>query len=335
MKELFPYDTLIGDVTISVDEVLVDGRQLPARFIDRDTRQVDVRAVEADRWDEAEVRVSVTGPAAELQERTADWSDVDAVAVVECRHSNTRISADLDPDKDVLGRWTGVLRVERTELFGRASLRASVVATVEGTANRLVGPAEAWAFSFDDDLPPSPLTGSIKVQWMNFKEPDEGLDYLKQYDADAFFLRLDPDDPVVYLNRGFEGLEPLLADRRNRRKADKALHDVTRTNIAADVWMGLFNSCIEAAAIDEDTGLPLWPDRAWQKAVLETLLGRMYPDRSHEEALVEVLEAKNDSDGASAVQERLIPAASFQAQRPKLLRSSISALSSTADEEGA
>lgn len=334
MKELFPYDTLIGDVSVRIEEVLVDSHSLPARFVDRDTLEVDVQAVESERWEEAEIRVEVTGPAAELQERTADWSDISAVAVLECRYSNTRVSVILDADPDVLGRWTGAIVVDRADVFGRATVRASVVATVEGSSNRLVGQAEAWSLSFDDDLPPSPaVTGSIKVQWTSFKEPDEGLEYLQRHEADAFYLHLDPDDPVVYLNSSFEGLEPLLADRRNRTRPDKALHDVTRSNIAADVWMALFNACVEAAEIDEDSKLPIWPDRPWQKAVLESLLGRMYPDRSHEDALVEALEAHNEPDGAAAVQERLIPAASAQAQRPRLLRSSISALSNTSDEE--
>ena len=137
--------------------------------------------------------------------------------------------------------------------YGRSTLRALVSATVYGEPHRVIGVSDPSTLSFDD-LPPSPVHGSIAVQWVDFGQDD--THGLKAYDDDAYHLRLDPDSPVLYLNSGFDGLVPLLEDRKRRPRAEQAMHDSTRTKIAGDSWQAMFVASLNAVETDPETGIP-------------------------------------------------------------------------------
>jgi hypothetical protein len=236
MKTLFPYPVLFGDVDISIAEVAIDDEPVLGR-INADSHEVDLSNLERRDWVAAQIMVSLSGPASELE----SYVDVVAVAVLNCGHSNTRTSLVLTRDDDTPGRWSGVVELERDHWYGRATLHSVIAATVDGVANRIIGTSVDWMVAFDD-LPRLPVTGSLTIRWIDFGNPEDDAPYLRHYATDPWYLRIDPSEPVLFLNRGFEGLEALLTDRRRRPDAERALHNHARASLASEVWMTLFNA---------------------------------------------------------------------------------------------
>lgn len=317
MKALFPYKTLFGDVTMVITEVTIDDEPVADR-VDFDQRSVDLHRVERADWEAARLSLVVTGPAGEIGE----LENPVCVAVANCGPSNHRVSVFLDPDPATPGRWTGELLLERQHWYAQAEVKCGIVATVEGDDHRVVGWGETWTAQFDD-LPNRPVNGAIKITWIDFANPGDGQpQWLREFAEQYAYLSIDPDEPQLFLNRGFDGLEQLLADRR-RRHLDKALHDVTRASIADKTWTALFNASLDGVEIDDTSGDLSWPPSDWQRTVLQSLLARMYPDITLDEALRAAWETRQTPDTPGLLQERLAPAASSQARAPRLLRDGI------------
>ncbi|WP_131103152.1 hypothetical protein [Ornithinimicrobium sufpigmenti] len=326
MIAIFPYETLVGDVRVSIDSVVIDGKPLSTNYIDPDLPEVAFRDLDADHWDEAHIDITVTAPAAELAGHS-NWLDPKAAAQTFCSHTNTRRVLPLTPDPHTPGRWHGTVVLTRDEWYGRATLRALVAATVDGVAHRVIGSSESWALSFDD-LPPSPVHGSIAVQWVDFAiDTERGL---KKFSEDAHHLRLDPDAPVLYLNSGFQGLEALLGDRRRRPRAEQAMHDSTRVGIANDAWQAMFVNALDAVEIPEE-GQPEWPAEEWKTVVLKTLFPRIYENLGPDDALIEAVQARQSGEGSGDLLERLLPAAAKQVGASPLLRRGILLLEKDAE----
>jgi hypothetical protein len=321
MKELYPYDTLFGDVSVTVKSVEIDDHEIAGR-IHVDQRLVDFEGLDRAQWETARLDFEVAGPVAEL----AALDGASAVAILNCGPSNTRLSIALTADDASAGHWQGSFELVRDDWYGQAELRCGIVATVDDVANRIVGWADSWKLAFDD-LPSRPtIGGSIQITWVDFKEPGDDRKYLRRHDDKYCYLSIDPHEPQLFLNKSFPGLEALLVDRR-RRAADKALHDQTRASIADKTWTALFNAALDFVELDEETDEPRWPDVEWQRTVLETLLASMYPDDAAEEALANAYTARHSTDAAGTLQELLAPAAGEQARAPRLLREGIRLLS--------
>jgi hypothetical protein len=328
VRPLFPYKTLFGDVKVSVTEITIDGVVIPNR-IDIDQRVVDLRRVERADWETASISVVVSATATEISETESPI----CVAVLNCGPTNSRTSAVLEEDPENTGRWVGELHLERHYWYSQAQVRCGIVATVDEQDNRVIGWGDTWTISFDD-LPNRPVHGAIKITWVDFRDPGQDKQYLRHHTENYLYLSLDQDEPQIFLNRGFDGFEQVLVDRR-RRGADRALHDQTRAAIADKTWAALFNTALGAVEQDDTTGEPLWPDVDWQRAVLETLLPRMYPEKTLDEALQGAWAARNASDSPGILQERLALAATVQSKANRLLRDGIRAMSHGAgtDEE--
>lgn len=240
-----------------------------------------------------------------------------------CTYTHTRRMVPLVADAHSPAIWHGTVILTRDEWYGRATLQALISATVEEVPCRLIGKSDAWTLWFDD-LPPSPVHGSIPIQWVDFgNDEDHGL---KSFRDDSYHLRLDPDAPILFLNSGFDGLEALLGDRKRRPRPEQALHDSTRVNIASDVWKAMFITALDSVEIDPETGMPEWPPQDWQVVVLKTLFPRIYPHLGPEDALIEAVEARRSGDGSSELLERLLPAAATQVGSSSLLRRGIALL---------
>jgi hypothetical protein len=317
MRTLYPYRVLFGDVKLGMTGVEIDGTRVPG-LIDNDGRRVRLERAERESWDVAKTWLELAGPASKL----ASLADPAAVVVANCGPANTRVSTVLQPVDDIPSRWVGELTIDRVHWFGRGSLQGYITATVNSVPNRIVGSAEGWDIELDD-FPTSPVANSLPIRWVDFREPNNET-YLVRFASDPYYLRIDPDKPMLFLNKGFDGLEQLLVDRR-RRGADRALHDNARANVASNVWIGLFNAALDA--VEEIDGAITWPESDWQRVVLEALLVRMYPERGLEDALVDAYSARHEPDAAGTLQELLFPAAMEQARLPRLLRDGLRIMS--------
>lgn len=326
----YPYKRLFGDVALKLDGLQVDGEEVPGTRVDLDRREVRLLDLEREEWEVANLQVVLSGPQTELRDWQKEGVTPAAFAVAHCAASNTRQALRLDPDPDHAGRWEGTLELQRSNWFGRIELRGAFVATVEGTEDRMIGAPEPWVVRLDD-VPPPPVSGAIKTLWHDFASPDEGLKWLQEHKAEPAYLRLDDAQPVLYLNRSFEGLKALLDRKPKRENGEQALHDEARAAIAAEVWNAIFNAAVQAIRDEEDEA-PDWPDEPWKRTALEMLLDRLYPEKAPDDALREIAQMRRDENLGGVLQQRLLIAVSQHVGGAKLLRKAINELGKTLQE---
>lgn len=324
MKVIYPYDTLVGDVDFSIRSATVDGHSVPANSLEPDRRLLAVAAIGRESWELTTIDVEVTAPQTEIKEFIANGARPTAVLVLHGGRTNMRMSARLSPDPRNPARWTGRLDIDRPYWYGRLVLEARIVAAVGNVDARVIGNATPWSV-FLDDVPRPPVHGNIPVKWDDFRDP-RSLPELKRVAEQPFFIHLDADMPVLYLNEGFEGLRRLMADEARRQKDAQVLHDQTRVTIATAAWTAMFESAIATAAELGEPGQPELPSPDWQRSVLQILLDRMYEERTLEDALEEAVRLLQQGDGYSTVQSRLAAAVSDQIGGGRLLRASINRL---------
>jgi hypothetical protein len=330
MKWFYPYDTLFGDVASRLLRVTVDGDPLPSNLVDEDRHEIRLLDAERRDWHTVEMEVEIVGPAADVQEFIDAGADPKAVAILQSGPTNARLSVPLAPSEIEPSRWTGRVELERSNWFGRIEVRGVVVADVDGVPNRIIGSAPAWTIRLDDQ-PAPPITGAIRIVWDDFTAP-EHLPVLRRYKEEPAFLHLDPGEPVLYLNRAFEGLHALLKDQRRRNPAEQALHDQTRATLATEAWNAMFNTAI-LAVDQEDDGVADWPESEWQKTALEILLAAMFPDKSPEDALAEIAAARTEREAGASVEQLLLPVVSAHVGVPRLLRGAIRRIGTDNREE--
>lgn len=326
----YPYKRLFGDVSLKLEALRVDGEEVPGSRVDVDRREVRLLELERADWEVAELTVVVSGPLTELRDWQKEGARPDALAVANCAASNTRQAIELEPDPDNSARWEGTLELQRSNWFGRIDLRGALVATVDGVEKRMIGTPDPWTIRLDD-VPPPPVSGAIKTLWHDFSSPDEGLGWLQEYEVEPAFLRLDDDQPVLYLNRGFPGLKALLDRKPQRERGEQALHDQARAAIAAEVWAAIFNAAVQAIR-EEEGEAPDWPEEAWKRTALEMLADRLYPEKAPEDALGEIATLRRDESFGGTLQQKILIAVSQHVNGAKLLRGAIKKLGNALQE---
>jgi hypothetical protein len=139
------------------------------------------------------------------------------------------------------------------------------------------------------------------VRWLNFKNPDAPLP-ARDFPTSTHVVAFTGGVPELWLNSGFDGLEPLLKDRKDRRGADKGLHDFQRTSIARGVWMALIGdalAAIRADTADDGTTEADWPELPWQTEILKLVLPEVAPGKSDREVLRMAIEEWRQHPGSA------------------------------------
>jgi hypothetical protein len=298
-----PYPTLAGEASLEVRQVRLDGVPLDLAMISSGQRVVALHHVEREDWEEARLSVRLRPPRRELESDT--WSDVVCVAVLAERRTNARTVTPLRREDD--GSWTGIVVLHHDDHRGQAELTGHVTATVGGVEGREVGSTErSWVVDLQARTPVRQNT--IKIVSVDFADP--GHPHLNPYKTDPWTVEAAGDEPVVYLNTGFEGLASLL------NGGDRVVREVLSAQIGADAWTALFNAAVYAADVED--GQPVWPG-GWRGAVLRKMLPIAYPDLSPDDALSEVISMRVDGDGGGDLQTRIVHAAGRQALVPRRL----------------
>jgi hypothetical protein len=234
-----------------------------------------------------------------------------------------RQAVDLEPDGDGT-RWRGEIALDRPFWFGRIEVTGFITDTVGVGDNRIIGAANRWQLQLDD-LPRSPVHGALTVVWRNFDDKDVDPSVLATMRGEPYYHFLDPNEPVLFLNVAFPGLEPLLRDRLRRPAAEQALHDQVRSTIATKFFIAAANTALSGVHQDEGEP-PEWPDSDWQAELLQALFHRAFPKKSSDDALAETIAMLKSDDGAGQVQAMLISAVDQHVGSSRLLRLSISRL---------
>jgi hypothetical protein len=306
MKRLAPYPVLVGDVVLDVRQARVDDLALNLSMISTAQRAIALHTVERAEWETARFSVRMNAPQAELT--AGPWSNVVCLAVLAERRTNTRTVTRLLEDGP--GTWAGEVMLNRDLHVGRAELTGQLVATVHGVGGRAIGATdEAWVIDLKERTPARDK--SVKTVWADFG--DERNPHLHAFRGDPWTVEAVGEEPTLYLNRAFDGLESLL---RSGRGADKAARDAIASQIATDVWSSLFNAAVYTAQIDD--GRVEWPG-GWQEVTLRRMLPDVFPDRSADDALAEIANRRLSGDGGGDLQTRMLHAVAKQAKLPRNL----------------
>lgn len=319
---IYPYSVLNGDVKLRIEKVALDGNSVIPAFIDEERRVIGIKAIGSTQWETLSFQVRVEGPSSELS-GGSQWANVRAVATANCGRSNTRVTIPLQPKAGPMGRWAGSAELDRLDWFGSITISANILSTIEGIDNRLIGTADSWQISLDD-LPRPPVGHAMTITWENFAEPAESSrTYLTRYAEEPFFVRIDPTNPVLFLNQEFPGLKGLLDDRKRRPAAEGALHDQLRGTIASETWFLLFIDALNH--VEEVDGEVTWPEEEWRTHALQLLLEQIYGTNDLE-ALRRAYEAWAEPSSAAGLLELALPAAFAQGRMSRLLRRAIRAV---------
>ncbi len=283
---LFPYDTLSGGdpPTLTIAALRLDGTAR-MQLINKETSAVHLYE-DAKPWNRAELDLELTSDPAVVREFENKHGRISAVVVANCLPTNTRqplqlTRSDVDP-----GRWSGALELDRDNVRGRVALVTTLTAAVSGVPHRPVALASGWTV-YADEPESLRLKGTLKVKWLNFKNEEAPLP-ARDYPTSTHVVAFTGGVPELWLNSGFEGLEPLLKDRKDRRGADKGLHDFQRTGIARGVWMALIADALAAVreeSADDEVAEPDWPEIPWQAEILKLVLPEVAPGKSDRELL--------------------------------------------------
>jgi hypothetical protein len=320
MRRIVPYPVLAGEVALEVREARLDDVALPYSMISGAQRVVALHEVERSDWETARLSVRLTTPRHELE--TGPWSDVTCIAMLAERRTNVRTATPLR--EETPGAWTGEIVVHRDRHVARAELSAQVIGSVREVAGRLIGStAEPWVVDLQARAPVRHK--SIATVWADFG--GESNPHLHRFRTDPWAVETVGEEPVLYLNLGFEGLEDLL---QGARLADRPARATIAAQIATDVWTALFNAATYAIEIENDR--PEWPG-GWRETTLKRMLPDVFPDRSPNDALAEIAERRRTGDGGGELQTRVLHAATKQAQLSRNLGAFIRTVRKTAQED--
>ncbi|GGP91108.1 hypothetical protein [Streptosporangium pseudovulgare] len=317
MKRLLPYQTVVGDLSLEVREARLDDIALPYEMISTAQRVVALHRIERDEWRSARLSVRVRAPEQELQQ--GPWTGMECLATLSERRTNTRTATRLRWEGP--GEWSGEVELQRDHHLERAELLGQLIATVGDVPGRVIATTEAsWTVDLQSRTPTR--REEIRTRWVDFG--DEDHPQLHPFKNDPWTVEAVGQEPVLYLNSGFEGLKALLA---SGRAIDRPARDALAAQIATDVWTVLFN----AATYQEDGDTPEWPG-GWRESVLRRMLPDLFPTHSPDDALAEVVSRHRTGDGAD-LQTRILHAAGKQARRPRNLGNFMRTLRRTGQEE--
>jgi hypothetical protein len=279
VRSVYPYKTLLGDLTLDVVSVSIDDVELPYSYISRSEQTVALHLAGREHWTQATLHFEAVLPEQELD--SGPWSEINCVAVLSEKATNARRTVRLRHGAD--GRRLGSIRLERSLFRSRGTLTLLAVATVDGLPGRMIGSAERpWYVDLQASIPLR--ESEIEIQEGDFRNGD--LEWLRPYADSPWIVEAAGERPTVHLNTGaVEGLMDVL-NGKGGSPAERLLREATSSQIAQDVWIALFHAAASGLESDED-GTPVMPE-GWREAVLRMMLPDVLPGRSLGDALYEI-----------------------------------------------
>ena len=289
---LYPYPTMTdAEPILTVTRLRMDGKPRPDWV--RKEELLVALFEQPTQWQRAELELEVTVPAAVVGAFEKAHGAVAAVAVAHCLPTNSREQVRLVRRGTNAGRWEGTLDLDRDNYRGRVKLETTLTANASDRP-RPVATAAPWTIHFDE--PESFQWGKcLPVKWLNFETAAEGT-VARAHPKSTHVVDFGGTLPVLYLNAAFSGLEALLKDRKARKGAEKALHDILRTGIARGVWMALLKAALADIHLPEDGDgtAAEWPETPWRTEVLRQILPDVAPGKTDAELVGLALASRSD-----------------------------------------
>lgn len=296
---LFPYDTLIGDVALSVREARIDGKSIPKNEIDALGRRVPIHLLERARWDDLVLKVSVNLPSREVEAFDAAQKTVDVVLRCVCAATSARQSVVLKRTGAAV--WEGVIELSYDAYDKAAVLEA--IATVDDPDRHIIGTSEPWRIMFDPAPKPT-MRHIIDCEYISFSKDERT--YLRPYAKEiSYFDFTTTPRPTLWLNQDIPGLRELLGEMQNARAQRNPWRDLTSADLSAKAYLAMFNATVASLNIATDSDeIPEMPG-SWQGSVLRRVMPALYPNESTSEALLQLKEAAVNDTTMQELQSRV------------------------------
>ncbi len=273
--------------------------------------QLDLRGNE---WRQLDIEIEARLELAELNRilphGAADISETRMVISVRCPATKLRQVVALEPTPGNPGAWGGDVELDRRLVRNRVELHPMLVrsssipseaAVTEGLsrqANTLIAWGRPYCCSID--LVERSITGPVAIKWRDFG--DGSNPWLTTHKDSLYFLDVDPDQPVLWLNSRHKALNALLfyeahgpqGRGRNGPDADLALQRMLCAWLAETVWQQLFIAALGAvneASTEDD---PSYPD-GWRGDLLRRYLPLLFEEESDPGARLRLAVSQLDS----------------------------------------
>jgi hypothetical protein len=270
MTLAFPHPILQEEVQARVVGVRIDGVPPDRDISDAGFRLISLYLAQRSAWSSAELDVELDAEPDDL----AAFGEVSAVVVAFCRETNARLGTRVG-GFDENGKATATVTLPRQGFRGKTELYAVLGAADESGLASWIGESDRWRLYFDEpDV--LPIEGMLRVKWARFSD-DEAVP--PQAHKESFYVAIDAEPPIIYLNAEFDRLSDLLSDDESRPPAEKALRNAEFRRIASAAWSEMFTAAVAEVEID-DEGIAGWPRTDWKRQVMKGLLPDLYPDIS-------------------------------------------------------
>ncbi|MGW1836426.1 hypothetical protein [Streptomyces sp. NPDC002067] len=315
----YPYPRPTGVVKARVTAARLRGpgdsrEQLDTKGYSVVEQVVALGRAERDDWHTARLTLAATIPLREIESK-GHWSDIAVIAVLTEGATNTRSVARLAPGPESGKEWTGEIELHRDDHLDRAALAVHVVATVGGTAGRIISSTEQdWLVDMTADAPLRDRELDIKP--VSFAR---GAEWLRSFRDTPWVVDVSGRIPTVRLNSDFEGLTALMGDSGS--KVERIVGEMMHAQMCTDVWTAVFHTAIGDLEIEDD-GMPLLPPD-WRGEVLREMLPDIVPGRSVEDALREVHNCRTGEGSWTDLQARIHYAAARRADVPQALATTV------------
>lgn len=284
----FAWPTYRNPWECDVVSVVFDGADRPDA-INPDHLRIDAHETD---WNVIEVAMRVsTGESVP--------SGIDGVAahvLVACRTTQLRRAYPLIADgKD--GRFAGTVSIPRTVLGGKAEITVEVVGAFENR-RRAIGCSLPWSIIVDRaEAPPRPGIPPLPTVWVDFAATDAPPP-ARRYTGSHAYVDVTACPPVLYLNRGVEGLQQLILSDTAKRER-RRWRDMLGASIARYVANSLFRTAVEQVIPGEDEMGAQGPDGRIFRDVCEAVAAEL-PDTETVDDLYDLIASLPGNPGRSA-----------------------------------
>lgn len=217
-------------------------------------------------------------------------NNIRAHALISCTPTQLRRPAPLEIIAGGL-KIQGVLNLPRSAVAGKAHLTVELTGEYNGR-RRVVGSSLPWSVVLDRvEAPQRRGTPPLKTVWVDFSAHDAPTE-ARRYGTGHAYVDVGLEPPVLYLNKGIDGLQQLLLSE-NAKRERRRQRDMIGAQIARYIANALFRTAAEQITSDEFGGPAEGPTGYIFRSVCEAVATQLTFTESVDDLYEAVLKARD------------------------------------------
>lgn len=289
-------------------------------------------------WDQLEISVGFQIESADLQHvlPNARRADRDAIGLVSVWCPSTKVRYGAGLEMEAPGRWSGQVRIARSDIAGVVHLRPLLVRAREAgarptaadfatEARAILGEGAPVELVFDRSA--AAFHSDFAYHWVHFSKSENT--WLKTRAADAFYCSLE-ETPAIYLNLDLPSLQPIL-NSKSLVSASAALRETYAAVIGQDTFTQLLVTSVLSIRQNDDQCVVDGPQ--WRTDFAKNLGGHLFPELTEDEQLRQLYEQVSDSGSVGTLIAQIGSIAQDLCRTGRRLSRAASAMRMTDNEE--